>query len=191
MSDMPEHDDTERDPSERDPSEQSGRDTRTGRAAAAARIAQQATWVDLQISRAVERGDFDDLPGAGKPLELGQEHDPDWWLKKLVERERVALLPASLQLRKDDAELDDRIDELATEDAVRREVEEFNQRVRRARYQPPQGPPLITQLRDVEDTVAAWRTRRTARREAARRVAAPPQQVRRSWWSRLRDHRDP
>ena len=39
------------------------RDDRTGRSAAAARIAQQATWVDLQVRQAMERGDFDNLPG--------------------------------------------------------------------------------------------------------------------------------
>ena len=32
---------------------------------------------------------------------------PDWWLKKLVEREQIAVLPPSLALRKEDAELDD------------------------------------------------------------------------------------
>ena len=55
----------------------------------------------------MERGDFDDLPGYGKPIEdLGVEHDPDWWIKKLVEREQIAILPPALALRKDDAELD-------------------------------------------------------------------------------------
>ena len=59
----------------------------------------------------MERGEFDNLPGAGKPIEgLGAEHDPDWWLKKLVERERIAVLPPSIALRKEDAELDDRLD---------------------------------------------------------------------------------
>ena len=59
------------------------RDRRTGSSASAARIAQQHTWVDLQVRQAMERGEFDDLPGAGKPIEgLGAEHDPDWWLKK-------------------------------------------------------------------------------------------------------------
>ncbi|MGZ6734795.1 MAG: DnaJ family domain-containing protein, partial [Nocardioides sp.] len=51
------------------------------KAAAASRIQQQQTWVDVQLRAAMERGDFDDLPGAGKPIEgLGEEHDPDWWL---------------------------------------------------------------------------------------------------------------
>src|SRR6478736_7729029 len=134
------------------------------RAAAAARIQHQNTWVDLQIRQAQERGEFDNLPGAGKPIEgLGGEHDPDWWLKKLVERERIAVLPPSVSLRKEDAELDDRLDKINVERDVRREVEDFNERVIRARYQLPEGPPLITMPRDVEATVDAWRERRAAR----------------------------
>ena len=83
------------------------------------------------------RGAFDDLPGAGKPIEdLGTEHDPDWWLKRMVKREKVSVLPPSLQLRKDDAELDERLDKLTAESEVRREVEEFNARVLKARYTP-------------------------------------------------------
>jgi hypothetical protein len=140
-------------------------DRAASRAAAARRMAQQHTWVDLQIRQAIERGAFDDLPGMGKPIEgLGAEHDPDWWLKQLIERERIVVLPPSLQLRKDDAELDDRLDRHTAESEVRREVEEFNARVMRARYTPMDGPPLITQPRDVEESVAAWRERREKRR---------------------------
>lgn len=166
-------------------------DARTGRAAAAVRIQQQQTWVDHQLRVAMERGDFDDLPGAGKPIEgLGQAHDPDWWLKKLVEREQISVLPASLQLRKDDAELDARLDALAVEKDVRREVEDFNARVIRARYTPADGtPPLITMPRDLEVAVAGWRERRATRlaeqasRRAAAEAARPP---RRRWWQRRR-----
>ena len=97
------------------------RDERTGQAAAAARMAQKDRWVEEQIRVAMERGDFDDLPGAGKPIEgLGDSHDPDWWLKKLVEREKIAVLPLSVQLRKEDAELDDRLDTIGFEAEVRR-----------------------------------------------------------------------
>ena len=117
------------------------RDDRTGRSAAAARIAQQATWVDLQVRQAMERGEFDDLPGRGKPIEdLGVEHDPDWWVKKLVERENIALLPPALALRKEDAELDARLDEVTAESEVRREVEDFNKRVIETRRQLPGRP---------------------------------------------------
>jgi hypothetical protein len=34
------------------------------------------TWIEAQIHVAIERGAFDNLPGAGKPLSnLGQEYD--------------------------------------------------------------------------------------------------------------------
>jgi hypothetical protein len=161
------------------------------RAAAAARIAQQHTWVDLQVRRAMDRGDFDDLPGAGKPLRLEPTHDPNWWVKKLVERENIAVLPPSLQLRKEDAELDERLDRLHTEAEVRREVEDFNERVIAARYRLPEGPPLVTMPRDVEDTVTAWQERRTARlaeqRAKARAALAErrtEKEPKRRWWRR-------
>jgi hypothetical protein len=156
----------EREPRDRTPEQsEQPEDRAASRAAAARRMAQQHTWVDLQIQRAIERGEFDDLPGAGKPIpDLGTEHDPDWWIKRLIEREKITVLPPSVQLRKDDAELDGRLDRMTAEAEVRREVEEFNARVMKARYTPAEGPPLVTQPRDVEATIRAWRERREARR---------------------------
>ena len=184
---MAEADDQDR---RRDP--ERDRDDRTGRSAAASRIAQQASWVDLQVRQAMERGEFDNLPGAGKPIEgLGGQHDPDWWIKKLVERENIALLPPALALRTEDAELDRRLDAIHAESEVRRELEDFNARVRTAMYTPPtgpSGPPLITRQRDVDAEVASWRERRTARIEAQRglRAAEEPTSARRTWWRRRR-----
>ena len=168
-------------PEEREP------DRAASRAAARARIEQQQTWVDLQIRQAMERGEFENLPGYGKPIEgLGTEHDPDWWLKKLVERERITVLPPSVALRKEDAELDAELDRHHTEAEVREHVEDFNERVIRARYSLSPGPPLITMPRDVEATVAAWRERYAARRAVPRtEPAARPR--RRHWWNRRRN----
>ncbi len=156
----------EREPSDRPP--EHPKDRAASRAAARNRIAHQQTWVDLQIQKAMARGDFDDLPGQGKPIaDLGTEPDPDWWLKRMIKREQVSgVLPPALQLRKEDAELDDRLDRHTAESEVRRDIEEFNARVMKARYTPMDGPPLITQPRDVEETVAAWRERRDARRRS-------------------------
>jgi hypothetical protein len=170
------------------------RDERTGRAAAAQRMQQKDQWVDLQIQQAMQRGEFDNLPGVGKPIEgLGAQHDPDWWLKKLVEREKISVLPPALELRKDDAELEARLDRHTAESEVRRELEDFNARVMRARYTPVDGPPLVTMPRDVEAEVAAWRERRVARRraaEAARRTVPPEpareDRPRRRWFRRGR-----
>jgi hypothetical protein len=138
------------------------RDPRTGRDAAAARARNQVQWVDQQIRQAVARGEFDDLPGAGKPIgDLGSTHDPDWWLKKLIEREKITgVLPPALQLRKEDAQLEETFDREWSEKAVREILVDFNRRVVEARRQLLGGPPVITKLRDVEAEVAAWRDRR-------------------------------
>ncbi|HEX2893074.1 MAG TPA: DUF1992 domain-containing protein [Marmoricola sp.] len=155
--------------------EERPRDPRTGADSVAARIHQQASWVDLQIRQAVARGEFDELPGYGKPLtNLTTEHDPDWWVKQLIEREQITgVLPPSLLVRKEDAELDGRLDTLATEELVRSAVEEFNARVRWALYRPPEGPPVVTRQRDVDTEVERWRERRTRSAEARRNQLAP------------------
>lgn len=45
---------------------------------------------DRRIREAMERGDFDDLPGAGKPLpDAGQPYDEMWWVKKWIAREQL------------------------------------------------------------------------------------------------------
>ncbi|MBC7279390.1 DUF1992 domain-containing protein [Nocardioides sp.] len=155
------------------------------KAAAAARMRDQTKWVDLQVQQSIQRGEFDNLPGAGKPIKnLDRDHDPDWWVKQLVEREQIVVLPPSVQLRKDDAELDDLLDTQTTEDGARAIVEEFNERVIAARYGAPEGPPLITMPRDVEATLAAWRERRTARLEATRAEVRRKESRRKRWWRR-------
>ena len=148
---------------ERTPDRSPELDERTGRSAAAQRIQRQQEWVDQQIRVAMAKGEFDDLPGAGKPIkDLGAEHDPDWWLKRLIEREHITgVLPEALQLRKDDAELHATLDRISSEKQVRDELETFNTRVLNARRQLQGGPPVITPLRDIEAEIAAWRARRS------------------------------
>lgn len=171
----------------RPPDRGPGRDRRTGRSAAAARIQQQAKWVDLQVRQAMERGEFDDLPGAGKPIAgLGTQHDPDWWLKQLIEHEKLSVLPPALALRKEDLELDALLDTMTTERDVRRELEDFNQRVVNARRQLEGGPPVVTPTRDVEAEIAAWTERRTARIAAQREHLAREQDKKPRRWFRRR-----
>jgi hypothetical protein len=151
------------------------RDRRTGQGAAAARMRDQHTWVDQQIRQAMARGEFDDLPGAGKPIkDLGSHHDPDWWVKQLVEREKITgVLPPALQLRKDDAELDAKLDRMTSEREVRRELEDFNKRIVAARRQLEGGPPVITPTRDVDEQVRLWRRRRQTRHTEEQASSAP------------------
>ena len=46
---------------------------------------------DRRIREAMERGEFDDLPGAGELIpDLEDGYDPGWWAKKWVEREGLS-----------------------------------------------------------------------------------------------------
>ncbi len=169
-------------------------DARTGGDSVRARIQDQARWVDLQVTEAMRRGEFDDLPGKGKPLgDLGAPEDRDWWLRRLVERERITgVLPAALQLRKDDAELDGLLDREPGEKQVRALLEDFNRRVVEARRQLQGGPPVVTPTRDVEAEVERWRARRARRPRPAPRSDLEPGSgpgsglVGRRWFRRLR-----
>lgn len=145
---------------------------------------EQAAFVETAIQVAIRRGDFDDLPGAGKPIEgLGTHHDPDWWIRRKIETENLTGLgPPALLLRNEDRGLDDDLDQLAAEEQVREVLTDFNRRVVEARRQLQGGPPVVTRLRDIDAEVAAWAGRRAARRHVD--AAAEPASPRRRWWRR-------
>ena len=149
-----------------DHSEPSG-PSEAGRAYSAA---DRAAVVEMSIQQAIRRGEFDYLPGAGKPIPgLGESHDPDWWIRRKIESEKLTGLgPPALMLRVEDRELDAKLDELHHEHDVREALEDFNRRVIEARRQLLGGPPVVTPTRDVEAEVRAWRERRAARAAQAR-----------------------
>jgi hypothetical protein len=132
----------------------------------------RAQYVEISIQQAMRRGDFDNLPGTGKPLAgLGDINDPDWWIRRKIEREQITGLgPPALTLRTENAALDDRLDTVATEPEVREILGDFNRRVIEARRQLLGGPPVVTPVRDVDVELTRWRQRRAA--VAAERIAA-------------------
>lgn len=150
--------------------------------------AERSVYVENAIQQAIRRGEFDNLPGAGKPLEgLTGRYDPDWWIRRKIEREQLSGLgPPALTLRVEDTELDARLDRMHRESEVRETLEDFNRRVRDARLQLLGGPPVVTPTRDVEAEVRAWRERREARRRQAREAQEQHEQSTTStrWWRR-------
>ncbi|WP_261165343.1 DUF1992 domain-containing protein [Microbacterium sp. Marseille-Q6965] len=147
---------------------------------------ERAAVVEQAVQQAIRRGEFDNLPGAGKPLEgLGERHDPDWWVRRKIEREQLTGLgPPALALRVEHAEFAERLDALSHERDVREYVDDFNARVRQARLQLLGGPPVVTPEHDVEAELAAWRERRAARARAAARAREQEPQPPRRWWRR-------
>jgi hypothetical protein len=116
--------------------------------------------IDRQIREAQERGEFDNLPGAGKPLPgQGEEYDEDWWIKNLVRRENITgALPASLMLRREVEDVQRTVAAKKTEAAVRRVVDDLNERIRRAQRGHVDGPPVVLSTVDADEVIRVWRS---------------------------------
>lgn len=53
------------------------------------RFERQEQFVDRLIREAMERGEFDDLPGKGRPIPGQGEFDGEgWWIRRWIERNR-------------------------------------------------------------------------------------------------------
>ncbi|MEX0825642.1 MAG: DUF1992 domain-containing protein [Acidimicrobiia bacterium] len=54
--------------------------------------------VERKIREAIDRGEFEALPGAGKPIpDLDRPYEAAWWAKRWVERSRLEDEAADLQ----------------------------------------------------------------------------------------------
>ena len=120
------------------------------------------SYVERQIREAIERGEFDDLPGQGQPLpDLNGRDDPNRWVKGLLEREKLPMpLPTSLALRRAVRDLPQTLADVRHEAAVRDIVEDLNDRIRDSHRRRVDGPPVVTGVVDVEAAVARWREAR-------------------------------
>ena len=123
------------------------------------------SWIDRQTREAMERGEFDDLPGQGRPIDLSDTSD-DWWIKATIKRENLdAVLPGPLALRR---EVEDIAEAVADAGAGpppppaaggRERCEALNDRVREHYARPSRGPLIPVRLVDVDAEVRAWRER--------------------------------
>ena len=120
------------------------------------------SWVDQQIREATERGEFDNLPGAGEPIPgQGMPEDENWWLRAYLAREQAtdAALPTPLQLRREIEQLPDNVRGLRSEDDVREVVKDLNWRVLEwLRF--PSGPQVPVRPVDEDGVVERWRADR-------------------------------
>ncbi len=152
-----------------------------------------ATWIDRQINEAAERGAFDDLPGAGKPLPgRGKSDDGQAWLRDYLRREGVPaeeLLPAPLRLRKEAERLTGMVQDLRSEREVREAVAGLNQRILEWR-RIPVGPPVFLPLVDEEAMVASWRDAQPGPSYSTQADSAAPDGLSPGprWWHRLSRH---
>jgi hypothetical protein len=119
------------------------------------------TWVERRIREATERGEFDNLPGAGKPIaDLDKPHDELWWVRQKLRRENLTYLPASIALRKEAEGALLAAARAGSEQEVRRIVADINAKIVEGNRKAASGPPPNLVPFDVERVVRGWRERR-------------------------------
>ena len=119
------------------------------------------TWIDRQIREATERGEFDNLPGAGKPVNLGDPNDELWWVRRKLEKEDLSgALPTSLSLRKEKERIQDTLSDVRDAELARAIITDLNARIADSNVRQVEKVPIFTAPLDVEATLAAWRSRR-------------------------------
>jgi len=123
------------------------------------------SWVERQVREATERGEFDNLPGAGQPIPgLTGRDDEDWWVRGFLEREKISPpLPTSLAMRKEIQNLPETLADVTNEQSVREIIADLNQRILDSHRRKVDGPPIILRPVDVEQAVADWRNKPGAR----------------------------
>ena len=148
------------------------------------------SWIDQQIEDAAERGLFDDLPGAGKPLPKRDEDAAQAWLREYLRREGLStqdVLPTPLKLRKERELLAEMAPDLPSEDDVRNAVADLNDRIMEWRRFPLDSP-IFVPLADEEQLLTRWREAHLgpgpAGDGAEPRGALDEEQRGRRWWRR-------
>ena len=129
--------------------------------------------VEAQIRAAQARGDFDDLPGKGKPLDLPEVHDPDWWVKSYIRREGIdtsVLVHPTVALRREADTFPESLAVLTSEEQVRAVLEDFNRRVVAEWRRTMTGPsvPVVARQVAVDPLVERWRVLRAEIEQAER-----------------------
>jgi Domain of unknown function (DUF1992) len=115
--------------------------------------------VERQIRDAIERGEFDNLTGKGRPLQT-TDQGPGWWLRRQLERARQNDRVAEVA-RQVDQELGG-VWALPDEARVRREVARLNELLLEVNR--GVAPEDRADLFEVEDILKAWRRMGKARR---------------------------
>jgi hypothetical protein len=144
------------------------------------------SWIDQRIGEAAERGAFDNLPGAGKPIPRrgGNEDGTQAWLREHLGREGVSgeeLLPTPLRLRKEIERLTETAPRLRSEKEVREVVAELNERITEWR-RVPLGPQIFLPLVDEDLMVSRWRDAHPVPPQAPAQTHVTD---RPHWWHRM------
>lgn len=115
--------------------------------------------VEDQIQEAIDRGEFDNLPGQGRPLPKDDD-GPGWWARRRVAemRRQDRLFDLAARIDRDLGE----VWVLREEAGVLERVAEFNIEIDQANHGVPETERLARLVGD--DVLATWRRMYRARR---------------------------
>jgi hypothetical protein len=122
------------------------------------------TWDRLaeeRIQAAQAEGQFDNLPGFGKPIPgIDEPHDELWWVKDKLKREQISHVPPALAIRLDVEHTLAQIDKLPTESEARQAIAALNERIRKASFAVIWGPSVDVMPLDPDEIIVRWKSAR-------------------------------
>lgn len=116
--------------------------------------------VDRQVREAIERGEFDNLPGAGQPIpDLARSDNPSWWAKGFIEQARSDNQRTE-QVRVFESQLG-RLWSIGSVKALRASVESINQEIEQ--FNQAQTSSRRIEPFDVDAVIETWKKMTRAR----------------------------
>ena len=112
---------------------------------------------NAKIEQAIQDGQFDALPGFGKPLHLDSNHQAaDCWMKRKAQQENLELLPPALVLRRLVERKKQEILDIPGEAEARTALSELNRLIKKSLMNILWGPPCDVLPLDTESFMSAW-----------------------------------
>ncbi len=99
--------------------------------------------VEKRIQEALERGEFDDLPGQGKPIQIEDDSGVPEDLRLAYKVLKNAnCLPPELQLRKEIRQMEDLLDSIPDEKEKYRQIKKINYKIMKLNLMGKRSPLL-------------------------------------------------
>jgi len=126
------------------------------------------TLVEKRIQEAMDRGEFDNLPGAGKPLHIEEppvKNEDLWWALKILKQ--ANFVPDEVRWRKQIEKLRAKMMHVGSEDELRRIVRQINEYIIKLNTMGTNRIPTRLAPFDEKRCLAKFRARRSTGAEPA------------------------